>query len=357
MSSDSIQKFLDMMMELAKSNPSLKITDRLIYAQLVSFRLGINNIPFENVEKYFRNWITNFQNNPIIEVYRDRNNPYICHFSSKKESSNGSYNIKLYVPLDTLHIKEGVLELFSFLTRENIAHDSKVLSSVRNDNIIIRVSQIEDVNKIVKYIKNSNYLSEGLLNANPFLVPCFKLGVITDNNYTYNIEITKVLASILEELRVRDELSKFNVLYIRNIFAKLSIKCADDELSDLYKLASIALDINSTLQDFANYVIEYQQTSYINKHGNGEVSYNSSVDYFNAAILETFKRYNNLSFVINAVKLYLTIGNVKGFTRINQARKNLALYADKDQLKSLFEMENLDFSIKYYLLKVITNND
>lgn len=354
MSNNFAQNFLDMMVELARSNPELKITDHLLYAQLVSFRLGISIIPFENVEKYFRDWITFFQANPLIEVYRDKSNPFICRFVSKKELPAGKGNIKIYVPLDSIHIKNGVIDLFDFMSHENIAHNSKVLSSIRNDNVIIRVSTIEDVNKIVKYIKNNTNILAGLLNSNPFLIPCYKLGVIIDNNFTYNIEITKVLASLLEELRAKEQLDKFTTSYVKHVFDKLSIKCSDDELSDIYKLAALALDDKTNLQDFANYIIEYQETSYTNKHGSNEVSYNSSVDYFNAAILETFKRYNNLSFVINAIKLYLTTGNVKGFTRINQARKNLSLYCDKDVLKKLFEMDNLDFSIKYYALKVVT---
>ena len=356
MSNNSVQKFLDMLVELVRSNPFLKITDRLIYAQLVSFRLGKFSIPFQNIEKYFRNWITNFQDNPSISVYRDSKNPYVCHFSSNINTKITKKIIKLYVPLDSEHIKDGVIELFSFLTDESIEHDSKVQSSIRNDNIIIRLSKIEDVNKIIKYIKNNGNLSQGLLNANPFLVPCFKLGVIIDNHYTYNIEITKVLAIILNELREKNELEKFNCVYIKNAFAKKCIKCEDEELSELYKLASLALDENNSLQDFANYVIEYQQTSYINRHGSDKISYNDSVDYFNTAVLETFKRYNNLSYLINAVKLYLINDNVKGFTRVNSARKNLTLYADRDHLKSLFDFENLDFSIKFYLLKVITKD-
>lgn len=352
MSDDSIQKFLDMIIELIQSNPSLMITDRLIYAQLVSFNLGKNVIPFQNIEMYFRNWITYFNNNPLIDVYRDKKNPYICHFNSKRDITA---NIKVYIPLDADHIKDGVINLFDFLSKEGIDHRSKVLSSIRNDNIIVRVSKIEDANKIIKYVKNNAYLSSGLLNINPFLIPCFKLGVIIDNNYTYNIEVSQILASILGKLDERKELYKCTTSYIDNLFTKLSIKCLDDELSNLYKLASIALDENSTLQDFANYAIEYNNSGiYKNKHGNTLASSDSSVDYFNFAIKETFKRYNNLSFVINAVKLYVTNGDVKGFTRINQARKNLELYANRNDLLKLFEKDNLDLSIKYYILRIIT---
>ena len=46
MSGNFTQKFLDMMLELVRANPSLKITDRLLYAQLISFRLGNASIPF-----------------------------------------------------------------------------------------------------------------------------------------------------------------------------------------------------------------------------------------------------------------------------------------------------------------------
>ena len=149
MSGNFTQKFLDMMLELVRANPSLKITDRLLYAQLISFRLGNASIPFENVEKYFRNWITTFKPNPLIDVYRDHTNPFVCHFVSKKDLPTDKGTSKIYGPMDATHIKDGVLELFEFLSLENIAHISKVLSSVRNDNVIIRVSSIEDVNKIV----------------------------------------------------------------------------------------------------------------------------------------------------------------------------------------------------------------
>lgn len=349
MSNDIVQKFLDMLVEFVRSNPSFKITDHFVYAQLVSFRLG-NQVPFTNIEKYFRNWISSFQKHPVIDVYRDKTNPYICHFSSKREAK---CKIKLYIPFSEETIKDGVMDLFSFLTNENIIHDSKVLSFIRNDNVIVKVSTIEDANKIVKYLKKNPYLSEGLLNSNPFLIPCYKIGVIMDNHYTYNIEICKVISAILEELHIRKELEHLDVSFLRNTFSKLSIKCNDDELSDLYRLVAITLDSASTLQDFANYVLEHQQITYINKHGN-EYEKNS-IEYFHQAILETFHRYHNLSFVINAVKLYLNNNDVRGFTRINHARHNLENYADKEKLKTLFEEDNLDFSIKYYLLKLITN--
>lgn len=353
MSNSSVQSFLDMLIKLIESNPLLQITEKLVYAQMVSFRLGDSVIPFENVEKFFRNWITSFQNNPTVDVYRDRANPFICRFSSKRE---GDTKIKLYVPLDSEHIKDGVIEIFSFLIKENIIHDSKVFSSIRNDNIIIKVTSIEDANKIIKFVKRNSFLSSGILNANPFLMPCYKIGVIIDNSYTYNIEIARVIASVLEQMSEQNTLQKCSVSYLKSVFTKLSVKCDDEELSDIYHLAAIVLDENSSLQDFANYVLEYQQLSYSNKHGGIDISYQNSVDYLNCAIKETFKRYNNLSFVINAVRLYVTSNNSKGFTRINQARKNLNLHANCNQLKKLFEEDNLDFSIKYYVLKVVTED-
>ena len=331
MSSELVQKFLSMLVELVQSNPSLKITEKFLYAQLVSFNLGKMSIPFENTEKYFRDWITTFNNNPIIDVYRDKKNPFICRFTSKSEAP---CKIKLYIPLASNFIKQGVIDIFSFLNKTNIIHDSKVLRSVRNDNVIVCVSTIEDANQIIKYVKSSFYLIEGLLNKNPFLIPCGPIGVTMDNHYTYNIEICRVLASILEELRNRKELRSLDVQFLRNTFTKLAIKCSDDELSDLYQLVSISLDANSTLQDFANYVLERQQTSYLNKHGS--IDGKNSIEYFEHAILETFNRYNNLSFVINAVKLYIKNGDARGFTRINHARQNLVSFANKEQLNSLF---------------------
>lgn len=352
MSIKSLQLFLDMLVELVSANPDLIITDRLVYSQLISYHLGNGVIPFENIEKYFRNWITEFKNNPLIDVYRDKNNPFICRFSSKREFKN---IIKIYVPLDAFHIKDGVIDIFSYLVKENIIHDSKVYSTIRNDNIIIKVSTIDDANKIIKYIKSNLYLSEGLLNMNPFLIPCYKVGVTSDNHYTYNVEVCHVIAVLLSELRSRGELEKLKVNYLRNTFTRLAIKCDDDELSELYQLASISLNSDLTLQDFANYVLEHQQLSYVNKHSSLNLDKQSSIDYLNFAILETFKRYNNLSFVINAVRVYITNGNTKGFTRMNRARQNLKLYADINLLKSLFESDNLDISIKYYILKIINN--
>ena len=119
---------------------------------------------------------------------------------------------------------------------------------------------------------------------------------------------------------------------------------------------TIALDKTSTLQDFANYIIEKQGIGYISKHAEKENVELVSKEYFNESILETFKRYNNLSFVINAVRLYITTGNVRGFTRINKARQNLKLYSDVQIIKNLFDKQNLDLSIKLYILKVISKD-
>lgn len=353
MINNSVQNFLDIIIELARSNPSLKITNRFLYAQLISFNLGIGVIPFENTEKYFRDWITKFQNHPTIDVYRDKKNPYICHFLSRREEKTP---LKLYIPLKSTYIKDCVLELFDFLTRKNIIHDSKVLSSVRNDNVIVKVTCIEDANKIIKYVKNNMLLSNNLLNANPLLFPCSMIGATVDNNYTYLVEVCEVIADVIEELRSRNELEKCTIKFIRNTFSKLAVKCNDDELSEIYRFAALVLDEESTIQDFANYVLESADISYVGKH-KAKITQENSVSYLDMAITETFKRYNNLSFVINAVRLYITAGDSRGFTRINHARQNVDLYCDKEQLKTLFDKEQLDFSIKYYILKVITTDN
>lgn len=353
MSSSSMQQYLDMIASLAQSNPEFSINERFLYAQLVSFNLGTGIVPFENVERYFRNWITTFQENATIDVYRDKKNPFVCHFSSKQDCKP---LIKLYIPLDANHIKEGVTQLFSFLSKENILHDSKVLSSVRNDNVIVKVSSIEDANKIVKYLKHHSELTDGLLNMNPFLVPCYKIGVSVVDKHIYNLEVCRVLANIVEDLKKANELTRLTTIYLKNTFEKLSVIESDEVLCDLYRLATIALDEDSTLQDFANYIIERQEIGYVSKHAESENLELASKEYFNEAITETFTRYNNLSFVINAVRLYVTTGNVRGFTRNHKARQNLKLYTDIDVIKKLFDKQNLDLSIKLYILKVISKD-
>ena len=49
----------------------------------------------------------------------------------------GCNAIKLYIPMDFEHIKEGANQLFDFICDINVEHQSKIAASIRNDNKLI----------------------------------------------------------------------------------------------------------------------------------------------------------------------------------------------------------------------------
>lgn len=83
----------------------------------------------KDVSSMFPVWINNFKESTNTSVFVDPSWAYFCQFINEtpdKKIKDECDPVKIYVPLDSNHLKEGVNKIFNFCLNNNIVHHSKV---------------------------------------------------------------------------------------------------------------------------------------------------------------------------------------------------------------------------------------
>ena len=118
---------------------------------------------------FFSRWCRNFENKNNIKVYCASNWKSFCQFENGNLRDDGTNDyVKVYIPLDYAHIYEGVNKIFNFLADSNIKHQSKVSRHIRFDDVVVRLSCLEDAKKLQAFIDKDPYLKEGMIKPNAF---------------------------------------------------------------------------------------------------------------------------------------------------------------------------------------------
>ena len=117
-------------------------------------------ISIKDIDKYGKKGKPQFNSNTDNSIFA---------ISQNKDVTNSINQIKIYVPLDSEHINEGVKRIFTFLAENNISHSSKVRDrTISCDNIVIRLDNVRDAKKLSEFIKCDEYIQSGLLECSPF---------------------------------------------------------------------------------------------------------------------------------------------------------------------------------------------
>lgn len=328
---DNIQDFLNMMQEFAYLNPKYDITEKFVYTQLIGFTVREDQMPFKNIkETYFDNWIYKYRNNNGIDVNFHGKGNYFLWFINGQIKGN---EIKLYIPMDHAHIKEGANQLFDFISSTNIEHQSKIASVIRNDNVVLRVNSLEDAKTIIDFVNSNQYIKEGMIKVNPFLPNYNGVGMAMDNAYSFNSTISKIISEFITHLRNTNNLNLVTVENLNNFIIQQSNLITDPDLKDIYSLLEKTTSKNFQFDDFLN-------------HANNKLADKYTLDrkritnpkfYFEQAIIETSKKNYNFD-VSNSIKKYLN-GDPTGFTRDNKARAGLAKYVHPGDIISIMRQK------------------
>ena len=340
-----MESFLTVIKEFVHNNPQLIGTKlkEFIYAQLVTFNLKDGQEPMEDISDCFADWIKYFENKELT-VFKSINSPKFCQF---KNINNHDTKYKVYIPIDSYHIDNCVKEIFDFMIDNGIRTASFVAANVRNDNVIIRVSTMSDLVRIVDYANNSMSIEKGLLNANPFLINVGNIGVSYEKYYSYNLELSKVIANLIKRLYSQDRMDLLNVNMLHEYLGILAKKSKNNVLKSIYELQFLATTRKKISIDEFYSITEAKPVS------------NSIKEfYLRGAILETYKKYHSVSQVVSAINKYKQ-GIYNSFTNNESARINLIDAVKPDEIddiiqRSIKKSSKSNTSIKQYVEKVIS---
>ena len=323
--------FLDRIKAIIKSDPSVLQGDfqRFLYVQLTSYNLGKNQIPFTNIGDLFDNWITNSENVNNLQTFVSDNHPYFCQFINADANDIAKDAIKLYIPMDESHIYEGVNRLFKFIADSGIKHNSKVGKKIRNDVVVVRVSNIEEAEKVINFVKNDPYIQSSLLNTNPFTINVDGVGIAKDGYRSYNSELCNNLARFINILISKNRLDDLNMSTFHEYLEEVK-NYGDEDLQTICSLQSaVTTGRKLNFDDFKNIIN--------NKDLDVDLGYKEEI--LKRAIIETVNKYG-INHTIGALAKYISNGDAGSFTRNNGARVNLQMYVSKYDVNRIINKSN-----------------
>lgn len=118
--------------------------------------------------------------------------------------------IKIYVPVEAEKIYYIVSKIINLSLSENIIMQLKVAPNMRNDAVVLRVSNIPDALKIDKLLNSDlNYTTN--IRPNPFLVQKGKIAFAFDGHLSYNSSLSKLIITYIANKKNKKALDKVTV--------------------------------------------------------------------------------------------------------------------------------------------------
>ena len=282
-----------------------------------------------NYGSIFDNWIKYFKDDQNLKVSVSPNWEYFCQFNYKHlDIYKSPTHLKMYIPLDYDHIEEGAKQLFEFLSDNNILHTSKISKKVRSDDIVIRVINPEDADKIVDYVNNNPYIQEGLLDPIPFAFSKDRIAFAADCTLSYNEISAALVTRYLSKAKNNNKLYRVGYSdfynYVINEYEKEYLKGESSDILEILKVLDrenhreecrsiISLIIKSQKSNFS-----YEDLINHYKKTNG---YIENIDIVTKKLIEIQEeRFGSRDFAVDSLELVLETGNCKYLTRNNGLR-------------------------------------
>ena len=223
-----MKSFLEYIYDVALENPEIKLNKSIVYRLLSRNGLKSNDYveqnKTKNVKEFFPFWTKAFADSDSLHSFCDEENwEYWQQFVSR--SYTDEPYLKLYIPLDSEHVKRGAVELFKFVENLNVSHMSKVGKEIRNDNVVIRLSynNQNEAMKIIEFVNKNPYLKEGLNKTNPFMPTINGVGYMLDDGDSYNGRLAECIAHYINSIIKNNEkpdLWQFYNYFISDLYLK-----------------------------------------------------------------------------------------------------------------------------------------
>lgn len=385
--------FIKRFANVQKEYPEMNIQATDIYASLV--KLDVYNREIHPLEPLFNNWIQFFQGVPNIKAFVSERHKYFCQFVNGVPE-NFTTQVKMYVPLDKDHIEKGAKDIFSFMAQRGIKHQSKIGKDIRNDNVVIRVYNIDDAKVIEEYIQSNEYIKGSTIPLNPFSIESNGVAYALDGEYSYNSEVSKHIYDYVNNLKNNNNLNqagissfreflinRYNSTFVNGTGLKDFINNRDilgsrEEISNkllnyksilalIYEASFLEANIetvkyrygviNDNSKRQSDRLHMYKLLDWIEakdeKQNEGKANDDAKKMILDMAIYETYKKYGRGQ-AEEAIKNYIHTGRATYFTRENDARNILlATVSPNDTSKTVTNEATGQIDIKAYVSNLI----
>lgn len=320
--------------EISKFNYNDGKQESISNHSLVGVQVQLNN-------KFRNNKNVNVFSNGYFWVIENRDGKSDKEFYSEMDNS-----IKLYVSVDRKKIYNVAVSLFNFMIKENIVTQSKISKEMRNDALVCRIANKDDVIKIVDFLNGLNYHSS--VSPNPFVFDNGKVSVARDGQLSYNVTLSKLLKEYLSLQRISNRLDKVSC----DDFDKF-IKSQIEMLKGNQKSYFMHLYEIDTKEKCIDFIMI---CNLISKNINNELSLNEIFKYSEITDLEIEKQnkmyskydedkilyvinglanYYSVEDVHNIIMKFIDTGDYNYFTRKDNIRTIVSDNFSQDDVKNI----------------------
>lgn len=309
---DLMQTFLNIIKELAISNPNTNINENIVYTTLMGYNIPPEQAPYKNIQPILNSL-------DFSSIVRSDSVFTYGHFLVFHKGETNWNEVKIYLPLNQEHIEKGVNDVLNFMYKNGISYELKVADKIRNDNVVIRVNTIQDADLVLNFVNNNKYIKEGLIKTNPFLPNFHGVGMAMDNDHSYNVTVSKIISNYVQVLKTKNKLDELTVENL-NIFIKEQAKNINDlNLKDIYDLLAKVTSKEFEFIDFVNHA----NNKAVDKYEEDYKRITNPAYYFERAIKVTNEKYPQN--VIVAIEKYIN-GDASYFTNADNVRLGLIKY-------------------------------
>lgn len=203
---EKIDKYLKDLQNMSKN---VNLNSNVVYYTLMHFGMAESERGV-SCEYLFDRLINNYRNNPNLDVFVSSDWNYFCQFVNdpNNEVYYGFSPIKVYVPLKKEHMEENINKILSFMAQNNVIHHSKLSKIVRVDDLVLRIGNRSDAEKVINFI-NNNIPKEDMYETNPFVVKTGNVGIALDRYLSYNDVVSKYISLYIEKCNSFSNVASF----------------------------------------------------------------------------------------------------------------------------------------------------
>lgn len=345
--SEERELFFEHIKKIYMQNPDFAVTPDTIYSELRLFNVqdgeqtritpdSLLNIQYQLSRKFSGTKGHIFSNGYFLAFenrgkYENDDNGII------DKLKNG---IKLYIACDINNLYKIAKSLFNYILKEDIVSQSKVAKFMRNDVLVVRVSTIEEAEKVSKFVNSLGYNSS--VTPNPFILNDGNTSVTWDGSLSYNETLSKLFKNYFDEMKRKGELTSADEEGLAKFIRKEIFLCKDNPLYLLNRYQNgrdIAdfIQTSTIIADNLGGILTKEKIYEYQKNRNNNLSNNKidSDDVKDKVLYVIYKlsNYYDIDYVHRMLVHYFNTNEVEIFTRRDSIRDIIIDYLSPEILK------------------------
>ena len=234
--------FFEHIKKIYMQNPNFEVTPDTIYYELSLFnvqdgkQMRISNDNLINIQAQLSN---DFRKKDKIKCF---SNGYFFAIENRGSYDDKTFydkmntSIKLYIACDIKNLYNVTSLVFNCMIDENIITQSKIAKEMRNDVLVVRVSTMEEAEKVSEFVNSLDYNS--LISYNPYILINGKVGMTYDGTLSYNKTLSLLMNSYFNTKKNSNSLDKSTMEDFVNFIKREVLLCINNSeyLHDNYNI-------------------------------------------------------------------------------------------------------------------------